>query len=60
LGLKKVLTLGKLGCKNAIPSYGRKRIFAEFGATPFLKHYRAGLFYVLKKGCGNITFADCL
>ena len=40
---------GKSGGKNAIPPCGRKRIFAEFGATPFLKHCRAWLFYVFEK-----------
>jgi hypothetical protein len=33
---------GKSGGKNAIPACGRKRIFAEFGATLFLKHSLAG------------------
>jgi len=40
---------GKSGGKNAIPPCGRKRIFAEFGATPFLKHCLVGLFYVFEK-----------
>jgi len=33
--------MAKSGGKNAIPPCGRKRIFAESGATQFLKHCRA-------------------
>jgi hypothetical protein len=40
---------GKIRSKNAFPSCGRKRIFADFGATPFLKHFQAGLLYVFEK-----------
>jgi len=40
---------GQTGSKNAIPPCGRKRIFAEFRATPFLKHCPVGLSYVFEK-----------
>jgi hypothetical protein len=40
---------GKSGGKNAIPSCGRKRIFAEFGATIFQKHCRVRPYYVFEK-----------
>jgi hypothetical protein len=30
-----------LGGKNAISPFGRKRIFAEIGATTFQKHFQA-------------------
>jgi hypothetical protein len=49
----KVLAGGKSGGKNAIPPFGRKRIFAAFGATLFLKHWRSGFPMFLKKGCGK-------
>jgi hypothetical protein len=39
------------GGKNAIPPCGRKRIFAESGATP-LKNIPKLLHCVFKKGCG--------
>lgn len=44
-----------MGGKNAIPSVGRKRIFAENGATTFLKILPdscKGIF--LEKGCDLI------
>jgi len=49
---------GKSGGKNAIPSRGRKRIFAENGATIFLKHRRAWLYYVFEKRLRECNFFD--
>jgi len=38
--------------KNAFPPFGRKRIFAKIGATPFPKHCPTLAIIFLKKGCG--------
>ena len=37
------------GGKNAISPFGRKRIFAEIGATTFQKHFQALAFDVFEK-----------
>ncbi|KFF01362.1 hypothetical protein IX39_12365 [Chryseobacterium formosense] len=55
----KINWLRKSGSKNAIPPWGRKRIFAENGATPFQKHCRAWLLYVFEKRLLEFKIEDC-